>query len=126
MTDERGSATGDNHRGEESQTSDRSGRGQRGWIVDRQIAERLTVGMRIVEGHLLRTYATVCVRSRRELVALFAAATPPPTPMTQRLRPSSYRCALRRRVRHPSRVPGRRWVARAGRCRCRCGRESTR
>ncbi|MEO7397839.1 MAG: LuxR C-terminal-related transcriptional regulator [Ilumatobacteraceae bacterium] len=44
-------------------------------LSNRQIAERLVVGVRTVEGHLLRIYAKVGVRSRRELAALFASAT---------------------------------------------------
>ncbi len=53
-----------------------------GGLSNRHIAEQLTVGVRTVEGHLLRIYAKVGVRSRRELAELFAAATPPPTPVT--------------------------------------------
>jgi DNA-binding CsgD family transcriptional regulator len=38
-------------------------------------ADRLTVGIRTIEGHLLRIYAKVGVRSRRELAEVFVAAT---------------------------------------------------
>jgi DNA-binding CsgD family transcriptional regulator len=46
-------------------------------MTNRQIAARVTVGVRTVEGHLLRIYAKVGVRNRRELAELFAAAATP-------------------------------------------------
>jgi DNA-binding CsgD family transcriptional regulator len=45
-------------------------------LSNREIADRLTVGVRTVEGHLLRIYAKVGVGSRRELADMFVAASP--------------------------------------------------
>jgi DNA-binding CsgD family transcriptional regulator len=42
-------------------------------LSNREIADRLTVGVRTVEGHLLRIYAKVGVGSRRELADMFVA-----------------------------------------------------
>jgi DNA-binding CsgD family transcriptional regulator len=42
-------------------------------LSNREIADRLTVGVRTVEGHLLRIYAKVAVRNRHELAELFGS-----------------------------------------------------
>jgi DNA-binding CsgD family transcriptional regulator len=47
-----------------------------GGLSNREIADRLTVGVRTVEGHLLRIYAKVGVQNRRELAAIFVVASP--------------------------------------------------
>ena len=46
-------------------------------LSNRDIADRLTVGVRTVEGHLLRIYAKVGVRSRRELADVFVSDQQP-------------------------------------------------
>lgn len=47
-----------------------------GGMSNREIADQLTVGLRTVEGHLMRVYAKAGIRSRRELPAMFAVASP--------------------------------------------------
>jgi DNA-binding CsgD family transcriptional regulator len=44
-------------------------------LSNREIADQLTVGVRTVEGHLLRIYAKVAVRNRHELAELFGSGT---------------------------------------------------
>ena len=45
-------------------------------LSNREIADRLIVGVRTVEGHLLRIYAKVGVSSRQELATIFTSASP--------------------------------------------------
>ena len=47
-----------------------------GGLSNREIADRLIVGVRTVEGHLLRVYGKVGVSSRQELAAIFTVASP--------------------------------------------------